>query len=271
MSKYKNIPYLSYTGFSKYQDCPQQYYLEYIAKERPEVEDSRNSFTGSALHCLLEDYILNGEDNPSWLVKNAVPYWEKQIEESELIVWRHGSDKDELLQKMRKWSISLSSLIKEAKIKPSEWVPEFKADSDISLNGMKVRMGGRIDLMRRKENGDTIFFDLKGSENRSIMKLDQIVWYSVLLGVYLKDMSQPVAGGYLLPGFNEVKLFKVSEAMKVDLLNRLYSAFVGIKEENFEPKPESKRCWWCSVKHACPLYGGALEKKNGIIDLGSVI
>jgi hypothetical protein len=270
--KYKNgPPYLSYTGFSKYESCPQSYYLEYIKREKPDVEDSRNSFTGNALHKLLEDYIGNGDDNPEWLKKNAVDYWESERDNADLIVWRHAADADDLLDKMVRWSSSLAELVVQANIKPHQWQSELKVDSNVKLKGSVYRMGGRIDLMRKKDNGDVLFFDLKGSENKSIMKLDQITWYATLLGVYLGDMDQPVAGGYLLPGFNEIKMFKVPEAKKLDLLNRVYAAFQGIKNKEWEPKPEGSRCFWCPVKHACVLHGGAFERKNGIIDLGGIL
>jgi len=264
----KGPPYLSYSGFSKYETCPEAYHLEYVLRERPEIEDERNSFTGSALHKLLEDYIGLGEDNPEWLIKNAVDYWESERDNSKLIVWRHDQDGGELLAKMKKWSISLADLVVQAKIKPHQWASEMKADSDVRLNGEVFRLGGRIDMMRKKDNGDVFFFDLKGSENKSIMKLDQIVWYSVLLGVHLGDMNQPVAGGYLLPGFNEIKMYKISEEKKLELLNRVYGAFKNIQDEKWSSPPGGCKDYWCLI------HGGGrrvpLEVKNGIVDLGGV-
>jgi len=266
VSKYKDgPPYLSYTGFTKYETCPQAYHLEYVLKQRPEVEDARNSFTGSALHTLLEDYIINGDDDPQWIVKNAEEYWEAERDKNELIVWRSDTDEAELLQKMKKWSISLADLIVQAKIKPEQWQAELKVDSNLKLKGKTYRLGGRIDLMRKKDNGDVLFFDLKGSENRSIMKLDQIVWYSVLLGVYLGDMSQPIAGGYILPGFNEIKMYKVPEKKKVELLNRVHKAFQGIENGEFSAKPGGCKDFWCLV-HGRGAKAN-IENKNGMTDL----
>ncbi|MCW4026512.1 MAG: PD-(D/E)XK nuclease family protein [Candidatus Bathyarchaeota archaeon] len=262
------VPYLSYSGWQKYMACPQSYYLEYIAGQRPDIQDARNFFTGNALHKTLEDYLANGEDNPQWIADNAADYWHEELEKQTFVEWRHDNDKRETFKKMKTWSVALVDLIKQAKIKPSEWEPEFKADSNVVLKGREVRLGGRIDLMRRKENGDVIFFDLKCSENRSIMKLDQITWYALLLGIYLDDFSQPIAGGYLLPGFKEIKMFKVSEQAKIDLLNRIDAAFTGIENKEWETKPENSKCWFCNVKHACPLYGGLTGVDTGIVELG---
>jgi len=260
------MPYLSYTGFTKYETCPQAYYQEYILGQRPDIEDARNFFTGNALHKLLEDYIHNKDDDPQWIIDNAEPYWHEEVEVQPLIKWRNDDDADELLGKMIKWSKSLAGLVVEAKIKPEQWQTELKIDSPVNLFGTTVKMGGRVDLLRKKENGDVIFFDLKGSENRSIMKLDQIVWYSTVLGVYLDDMTQPRAGGYILPGFNEIKLYEVSDKNKMSLLRRVHKAFQGIKQQKWDAPIGGCKDFWCIVhgRGAQPT----LENKNGIITLG---
>lgn len=264
----KNRPlYLSYSGWQKYMECPAHYYLEYIAKERPEVEDGRNSLTGRVLHGLLEDYLGNKEDRPEWITENAEQSWEDAVAAEPFIGWKHQFDQEQMKEKTLRWAGELQKLIVEAKIKPADWKAEFKADTDINLGGHIVRMGGRIDLTRTKDNGEVIFFDLKCSENRAIMKLDQLTWYATLLGIAAGDQNKVVAGGYLLPGFGEIKMYRISEDDKKDLLNRLALAFDGIRNERFEPNLERKSCFFCNVPHVCPLRKSELPTASGIMTL----
>lgn len=265
--KRRNIPYLSYSGWMKYVECPRHYQLEYLLGERPKIEDGRNSLTGRVLHGLLEDYLGNRIDNPDWIAENAKAAWDEAILNETFIGWKHQLDQEQMEEKTLRWANNLRDLVTTANIRPSEWKAEFKADTDIQLGGHVVRMGGRIDLTRTKDNGDIVFLDLKCSENRAIMKLDQLTWYAVLLGIASEDHSKVVAGGYLLPGFKEVKMYKITENDKKDLLNRLEKAFEGIRNENFEPNLARKSCFFCNVPHVCPLRKSSIPTSDGMMTL----
>jgi len=102
------------------------------------------------------------------------------------------------------------------------------------------------------------------------MQFDQIVWYALVLGIYLKDHSQPQAGGYILPGFNEVSLYEVPMSAKQNMINRIWQVMNDIKDEKFDPAPDNSKCYWCSVKHVCPAKGGLMPEGTGIVDLGAL-
>lgn len=259
--------YLSYTGFTKYVECPQNYYLEYIEKKRPKVEDQRNVLNGNTLHNLLEEYIHLGKNDPRWLVHNVERVWEETLEGCEHVVWRHEDDAQELKDKAKKWSYALGKLLYDYKIDPATCEPELKADSIVQVGKYKVKMGARLDIVMKNAYNDYAFLDLKASENRRVMKLDQIVWYSIVLGEYLGKSDQPKKGGYLLPGFNELKMYSIPMQAKVNLMNRLEAAVGGIKNGEWEPKPEDQRCFWCPVKFSCPVKGKAIPHGSGTIYL----
>lgn len=276
MSRTKYPPsdykYLSYSGFKKLDDCPFQYYAEYILDERPEVEDERNTIVGNALHWLLEQYIKHGDTDLDFFTRNADVGFDTIKSEAKLIVWRHPQDEQELRDKLKVWGSNLARLMWENKIDPAQCKSEFKADSDIVINGQKFRMGGRIDVLLKMPNGKHVFFDLKASANRSIMVIDQIVWYATLLGIYLGDHSEPAMGGYLLPGMGkkgEVKFYAIPEKSKVDLINRIDGALHIMKNELWTPKPSKSQCFWCPVKHVCPAIKQT-PNVTGAINIGDL-
>lgn len=261
--------YLSYTGFSKYVECPQSYYQEYILRKRPPMEDQRNTLNGNALHTLLEEYIINQKDDVRWLVDNIDRVWNATVKDAEgAITWRHEDDASELLAKARKWSMCLANLLQNSGLKLSECEAEVKADTVIDVNGTKLKMGARLDIVRKNEYNDYIFLDLKASENKAVMKFDQLVWYSIAFGNHIGNHEQPKAGGYILPGFNAIKMYKIPQEAKDSLLQRLDEVLKRIKNEVWTPIPSDQKCFWCPVKHMCPVKGKLIPHGSGLIHLG---
>jgi len=263
--------YLSYTGFKKYVSCPQSYYLEYIEKKRPKVEDSRNMLNGNSLHQLLEDYIKLGEGDTQWLLDNGDRVWDETLADS-YVIWKHDEDAQNVLGKMRMFTTNLAALLDDTTINEAimdgSASPELKADTVVNVNGTYLKMAGRLDLVIKNRYNDYIFYDLKASENRAIMEFDQLVWYSVVLGAYLGDMEQPTMGGYILPGFNEVKTYKIPQEAREKLLTRLEEVLRRIREKIWTPMPEDKTCFWCPVKYCCPVKGKLIPHGSGMIQLG---
>ncbi len=263
--------YLSYTGFKKYVSCPQSYYLEYVEKMRPPHEDQRNTLNGNSLHTLLEDYIKIGDGDTQWLIDNAERVWDETLAKS-FVVWKHDDDAQDVLEKMRMFTQNLADLLKDSKINEAVTngtaQPELKADTVVNINGTKLKMAGRIDLVMKSATGDYLFYDLKASQNRSIMEFDQLVWYSIVLGAHLKDMDQPTMGGYILPGFKEIKTYKIPPEARQKLLTRLDEVLRRIREGVWTPMPEDKLCYWCPVKYCCPVKGKLIPHGTGLIQLG---
>lgn len=264
-------PYISYSGYKKYLECPQAYYLEYVLRERPEVEDSRNTLNGNALHKLLEEWIQNGENDPKWLLQNCVRVWKEHHDAQKLIIWRNPDDKKQVLKKYIKWTQSLAKLVVEANIDPAMCKSEVKTDTDVIMDLDKgktvVRLGGRIDVLRQKADGNYIFFDLKGSENRAIMQLEQIVWYAMMMGLHLKDADQPIAGGYILPGFNEIKMYRITPEAKSKLYADIVRVINAIQNEEFEGVHDDKKYWFCPVKHKCCSAPVQIPQGTGTMNL----
>ena len=261
--------YISWTGFKKFVSCPQSYYLEYIEDNLPKVRDERNTLRGNTMHTLLEEYIAQGVNNTSWLMSNVDRIWNELVSNS-YVVWKHKDDEEQLKTKLYQWTQNLARILDELKIDVNKCQSEVKADSYIMLGKYKVKMGARVDLILKTKLGDTIFFDLKASENKSIMEFDQIVWYAIVMGLYLGSSTQPKYGGYLLPGFDYIKIYEVPTDAKSSLLGRLHKVVKQIDEKIWTPIPENSKCYRCPVKHACPLVGKALPHKSGLITLGEL-
>jgi CRISPR/Cas system-associated exonuclease Cas4 (RecB family) len=266
MSRYDM--YLSYTGFKKYVSCPQSYYLEYIERKRPKVQDGRNTLNGNAMHNLLEDYINRGEREPEYFIENIDRVWHETMLDCEHIVWRHDDDANNLLRKAREWAVNLADLMEEADLDLAKCESELKADTVVNVNGIRLKMGARLDIVMKNSYNDYVFFDLKASENRAVMEFDQLVWYSIALGAYLGDKSQPKVGGYILPGFKEVKAYHINDKAKDRLMRRLSQVLENIQNKKFDPLPEDKKCYWCDVAFACPVKGALIPHGSGTIQLG---
>ena len=261
--------YLSYTGFKTYCDCPQQYYQSYIEKKRPKIEDQRNTLNGNALHNLLEEYItIYGENNVEWLNENIRRVWKETLDGCALVTFRHDDDAQELLDKAVRWTGELGKLLVASKLDVTKCEAELKADTIVQAGKHKVKMGARLDIVYKNEYNDYMFLDLKASENRAVMAFDQIVWYSIVLGEYLGDTSQPKYGGYVLPGFKELPVYGIPDEAKQKLLARLEEVVTRIKAGVWTPNPDDKKCWWCPVKHVCPVKGALIPHGNGVIYLG---
>lgn len=266
MSQYDR--YLSYTGFKKYVSCPQSYYQEYIERKRPPVEDQRNVLNGNALHNLLEEYINNGVNDVSWLSDNITRVWRETLDGCELVNFRHENDAQELLTKARRWTEELAILLRDSKLDVQQCEAELKADCIVQVGDYKVKMGARLDIVHKNEYNDYMFFDLKASENRAVMEFDQIVWYSIALAEYLGDPSQPKVGGYVLPGFKEIKAYNIPPETRQNLLDRLEEVVRRIEAGIWTPKPEDKMCFWCPVSYVCPEKGALIPHGSGTIYLG---
>lgn len=260
--------YLSYTAFKKYVTCPQSYYQEYIQRKRPPIEDQRNVLNGNSLHNLLEEYINLNENNPIWLVENISRVWRETLDKCESVQWRHENDAEDLLTKAKKWTNTLANLLQESQFDVTKCQSELKADTVVRVGGYNIKMGARLDVVHKNGYNDYMFFDLKASENRAVMEFDQIVWYSIVLGEYLKDSDQPKYGGYILPGFNEIKLYEIPLQTKQKLMARLEEVANRIKNEIWTPNPEDKRCYWCPVSYVCPVKGALIPHGSGAIYLG---
>jgi CRISPR/Cas system-associated exonuclease Cas4 (RecB family) len=263
--------FLSYTGFTKYDSCGMAYKLEYRDAMRPDIQDGRNTLVGNAMHQLLEDYINRDIKEEEWLINCVDEYFEKQVKKEKFVEWRNPDDREMLIARMKLWTANLAEIMEQYNIDPRTCRAETKIYLDTTINGTPVRLGGKIDLLRVKKDDSEIIFDLKASENKDIVKRDQITWYSLLLGMKHKDFSRHELGGYLLPGFKKpedrIKVYKITREDKQALTRRIADVIKKIEEEKFEAKPEDSKCWWCPVKHVCPLFGGRFEHKSGIVSL----
>ncbi len=263
------LTYLSYTGYSKLNACAESWQREYLLKQRPPFEDQRNVLRGNALHNMMEQYILNKKNDPQWLVDNIDKFWDAEVSKAEVIRWKSPTDQSELQQKVRAWALGLARLFHHNGLDPAQMQAEFKADCNVQLGPHKFKMGGRIDVLMRAKDGKLFFLDLKGSENKDVVKLDQVVWYSILLEQFSGEPAP--YGGYLLPGFpagQQFPLYRVPQEARDKMTERIVAAIDRVKADDFAPTPEDKQCFWCPVKYACTLFGGAIEHKSGVVTLG---
>jgi CRISPR/Cas system-associated exonuclease Cas4 (RecB family) len=251
----------------KLDSCGEAYKLEYIGRKRPKVQDARNNVHGNALHRLLEEWLKRGEFDPQWMVDNARRCWDEQVAEEKLLIWRNDKDEQEVRDKTLKWAGVLAKQCEQYNIDPATCQAEFKADTDVKLGEHRIRLGGRIDILKTNKAGQKIVLDLKASVNRDIMKKEQLVWYATLVGLALKNHDEPVAAGYILPGLDEVIMHKITQEDKLALVNRIAAAAQRIVDMDFKAEPSQQKCWWCPVKPFCSVQGGVIPAKKGMLDL----
>lgn len=264
--------YASFTSYRTYRDCPHQFHSHYILKERPEVEVQNNFVKGNALHHLLEGF-CDGKEEPQWIVDNAAKYWDAELEAiaknpRHTLEWKGPDDEAKQRKQHLDWALELARLLHKYGLKSTEMASEFKADTRTEVEGIRFKMAGRIDIMMETNNGGIAILDLKASASSSIADYDQLAWYSHLAGLKLQRPVEYV--GHILPAFKKITLFHVPQEARDKLMVNVAEALRRIRAGQFDPAPAATDppCWFCPIRWKCPAQGGAVEHKNGIVDLG---
>ncbi|MBN1376844.1 PD-(D/E)XK nuclease family protein [Candidatus Woesearchaeota archaeon] len=246
----------SYSRINTFKNCPFQFKLRYIDKEKPLWEHTAESILGNIVHEVLEKMYYDFKHGKINSLKETLQYfekiWKKCWSENNIKIIKNYSRAEykrlaerHLINYIQKFSpLSLSEEEKK-RLK----ILDVEKKVSIALNGFN--MIGFIDRLDY-ENGLYIINDYKTSmtlPSEDDMKKDwQLALYSIAIKKKFSTDKIKLRWYYI----NFDKVFE----LKPDFSHAEKMAIEGIqaieKAEEFEPKP-SALCDWCAYQHLCPL------------------
>jgi len=267
----KKVEELSASGVKKFIQCPKQFYLHYLSDvPEPEEGEVEHFQVGNSVHDSLENVLL---DEP--FVGDQERFLTQLRTEEETLDYNYSdNDKvDNCLQTASRW---ITSFVKEVKHVEEEWTMQRDG---IVYNGL-------ADLIADVEQGDEVYenavVDWKtGSVNEEWKERIQGGMYAemhydiygeypeAIVFVYLDEETQSfhprVADGEVFWNTKENKYWSEIEEYKGKILQ-------SQALDEWEPKPDQSRCFFCSYKHYCQdSKVGAENVGMGEIEMGELL
>ena len=243
---------VSFTGWKRYNECPEQHYLV-MTGQRPDKPNERNVLNGQILHTILERWFLNDEP-ASWIATQADPVW-REYTEKLYILFKSEGDRNELYERCVKWCASLAAQVEQLGFDKARCLTEQKLERELIVDGHRVVLKGYLDVMAPTLANEWLIMDLKASTNRKVMNPYQMVFYSLLLQDDLHP-DQPVRdSAFILPALDDIVPFQVGQEHRDWLLADIEKMARGIIADQFAPDDKSGACWFCDVKALCSIKG----------------
>jgi CRISPR/Cas system-associated exonuclease Cas4 (RecB family) len=259
--------WLSYSAFTQYKRCPQQYNYQRVKKIQPTKPESKhNAIVGSVVQRVFEDFYNNelwrkGEDTLDTLLLLTDRYFWEYLSQNHvdfddpLCRFKNANEAlDECLDLIPK---SLSAIKREKLLGPyakSEIKMEVRLRDDDFLFGF-------IDFMIRKSDGTILLVDGKASKKREkYVDEDQLHFYSLLF-YYRYERRLPDKLGFLFYSFGDIPdlavewLIPDKEKMK-SLRDDIVKVIDNIKNREYKATPSTFACRYCPYEDIC------LERKN---------
>lgn len=252
---------ISYTGWKRYKECAQKHYLV-MTGHRPSIVDERNFLNGQVIHKVLERWFAN-DAGPQWISEQSTSVWNEYIDKK-YVLFKSEEDRSQLLSKCQEWASSLVTMIEGLGFDKSQCQSELALERYIEVGSHRVRLHGYLDILAPLVEGPPAVLDLKCSASRSVMDPYQLVFYSLLLEDDLTNTDRH--GAFILPAFSDVVAHHITAEHRSYLLADIRRMAEDIIAGRFDPSPETANCFWCEVKHACPVMG-RMPASTGRINL----
>lgn len=131
------------------------------------------------------------------------------------------------------------------------------SEKAIELNlGNGVSVAGRIDLVRRRDSGDVAIVDLKSNERAQAESLTEAQLHIYALGYReLTGRDADFVETYELDQQRR-KARSVDEDLIRDVTHRIHQTARALRDNNFAPAPEERRCANCDFGRLCSAGDG---------------
>ena len=131
------------------------------------------------------------------------------------------------------------------------------SEKGIELNlGNGVSVAGRIDLVRRRDNGDVAIVDLKSNERAQAESLTEAQLHIYALGYReLTGRDADFVETYELDQQRR-KARAVDEDLIRDVTGRIHRTAQALRDNDFAPAPETSRCASCDFGRLCSAADG---------------
>ncbi len=260
----------SHSKISSFENCPYQYKLKYIDKEKPEIENTIEAFIGDIVHQALEslykDKKFKKRVSKASLIKFYRDLWDKEYSEDIKVV---------------KQELTAENYKKMGEKFLSDYYEKYKPFEQLTILGLETQdkmtladgnqWHVRIDKFACDNEGNYYVMDYKtNSRMKDQEEADsdrQLAMYSIWVKDKFKDAKSVKLVWHMLAFNKEV----ISERSDEELEKLQQEIIIKIKEiENAKefPTKVSALCDYCGFRNICPSFKHKLEleTKNEIKD-----
>ncbi|MDC0522390.1 ATP-dependent helicase [Nitrosopumilus sp.] len=241
---------LSFSKFNTYEQCPKQFWYQYVLNALPANQEQSALYKGSMFHEIVEESAKRQKegntDDTTKLFSELQTKWDpkKYLTSS---VQKEQQDRKSLtpaLESYQKWSSS----------NPNEIVA-LELPFTIYIGGFKVN--GVIDRLEKTPEGEYVVIDYKtGGKKKKVdaRNSPQLNLYALALKENPDYGKLPVKAVFFYvekPEGEQLFEYEV-EAEKVEEVKVILEGYVkAIKEKEFDATPEMFTCKWCQYSDIC--------------------
>ena len=241
---------LSFSKFSTYEQCPKQFWYQYVLNALPANQEQSALYKGSTFHEIVEESAKRQKegntDDTAKLFSELQTKWDpkKYLTSS---VQKEQQDRKSLtpaLESYQKWSSSNPNEIVALELPFTTYIGGFK------VNGV-------IDRLEKTPEGEYVVIDYKtGGKNKKVdaRNSPQLNLYALALKEnpdYGKLPTKAVFFYVEKPEGEQLFEYEV-EAEKVEEVKGILEGYVkAIQEKEFDATPEMFTCKWCQYSDIC--------------------
>ena len=241
---------LSFSKFSTYEQCPKQFWYQYVLNALPANQEQSALYKGSTFHEIVEESAKRQKegntDDTAKLFSELQTKWDpkKYLTSS---VQKEQQDRKSLtpaLESYQKWSSSNPNEIVALELPFTTYIGGFK------VNGV-------IDRLEKTPEGEYVVIDYKtGGKNKKVdaRNSPQLNLYALALKEnpdYGKLPAKAVFFYVEKPEGEQLFEYEV-EAEKVEEVKDILEGYVkAIEEKEFDATPEMFTCKWCQYSDIC--------------------
>ena len=241
---------LSFSKFNTYEQCPKQFWYQYVLNALPANQEQSALYKGSTFHEIVEESAKRQKegntDDTAKLFSELQTKWDpkKYLTSS---VQKEQQDRKSLtpaLESYQKWSSSNPNEIVALELPFTTYIGGFK------VNGV-------IDRLEKTPEGEYVVIDYKtGGKNKKVdaRNSPQLNLYALALKEnpdYGKLPAKAVFFYVEKPEGEQLFEYEV-EAEKVEEIKGILEGYVkAIQEKEFDATPEMFTCKWCQYSDIC--------------------
>jgi DNA helicase-2/ATP-dependent DNA helicase PcrA len=241
---------LSFSKFNTYEQCPKQFWYQYVLNALPANQEKSALYKGSTFHAIIEDSAKRQKDGSMDDVGKLISDLEIQWDPKKYItssVKKEQQDRTSLtpaLESYQKWSSSNPNEIVALELAFTTYIGGFK-------------INGKIDRVEKTPDGEYVVVDYKTGKGKT--KVDapnspQLNLYALALKENPDYGKLPVKAMFFFVEKPEGEQFIEYEVdpEKIQEVKSILEGYVAaIQEKKFDATPGMKTCEWCEYSDIC--------------------
>ena len=251
----------SHSRVSTYENCPYKYKLQYIDKEKPEIQNTIEAFMGGIVHQALEGLYkrkkFKQRVSKESLIKFYRDVWDKEYTDDILVV-KKGLDEKNYKKMGEKF---LSDYYERMKPFEEMIILGLETQDRMTLpDGNQWHV--RIDKLGCDSEGNYFVCDYKtNSRMKDQEEADedrQLALYSIWVKDKFKDAKKVILKWHML-AFNKDAISERTDEQLKKLQENVCNIIKEIENAKEFPRKQSALCDYCVYKEQCPSFKHEIE------------